>query len=161
MVAGAAGRPPRKLKIALIRSDHCDLLEALGKKPNADDVEAVTWAVYQRGLRVDDAEYVEPIAAVHAAGRRMGAFLTGYDVILRLFRPEWGYRRLLSAASANILSVMPLHRAAGTPAMSVPLSCASGLPIGVHFARPSCGLPPNRRRHVRGLTACRPFEATR
>ena len=41
---------------------------ALGREPNADDVEAATWAVYQRGLKVSGIEYVEAIAAVHAAG---------------------------------------------------------------------------------------------
>ena len=50
--------------------------KALGRAPNADDVEAATWAVYQRGLQVSGVEYVEAIDAVHAAGRKMGAFLT-------------------------------------------------------------------------------------
>src|SRR6516164_8209648 len=56
--------------------------KALGREPNAGDVETVTWAVYQRGLKVSGVEYVEAIAAAHAAGRKMGAFLTRYDVIL-------------------------------------------------------------------------------
>ena len=73
--------------------------KALGREPNAEDVEAVTWAVYQRGLKVSGVEYVEAIAAVHAAGRKIAAFLASYDVILsttlagaaaeaRLFRSE-------------------------------------------------------------------------
>ena len=198
--ARALGRPPRKLKIALMRTDHrgakphpeclsaveeagrlcqslghsveeadpgidlvalrpmnariiaanvaraCDLRwKVLGKKPNADDVEAVTWAVYQRGLRVGGAEYVEAIAAVHAAGRRMGAFLTGYDVILSTTLPgppaKLGYFDqngdidAFTGRVSEYLSVTPLHNAAGTPAMSVPLCWArDGLPIGVHFA---------------------------
>ena len=198
--ARALGRPPRKLKIALMRTDHrgakphpeclraveeagrlcqslghsveeadpgidlvalrpmnariiaanvartCDLRwKALGKKPNADDVEAVTWAVYQRGLRVGGAEYVEAIADVHAAGRRMGAFLTGYDVILSTTLPgppaKLGYFDqngdidAFTGRVSEYLSVTPLHNAAGTPAMSVPLCWArDGLPIGVHFA---------------------------
>src|SRR6201981_3423840 len=56
--------------------------KALGREPNAGDVEAVTWAVYQRGLKVSGIEYIEAIAAAHAAGRKMGTFLTSYDVIL-------------------------------------------------------------------------------
>jgi hypothetical protein len=31
--------------------------------------------VYQRGLNVSGVEYVEAIAAAHAAGRKMGTFL--------------------------------------------------------------------------------------
>src|ERR1700745_3453275 len=56
--------------------------KALGREPNADDLEAATWAVYQRGLKVSGIEYIEAIAAAHAAGRKMAAFLTSYDVIL-------------------------------------------------------------------------------
>ncbi|MCL2430218.1 MAG: amidase, partial [Alphaproteobacteria bacterium] len=61
--------------------------QALGREPGADDVEAVTWAVYQHGLKVSGIEYVEAIAAVHAAGRKMAAFLAGYDVILSTTLP--------------------------------------------------------------------------
>ena len=56
--------------------------KALGREPNPDDLEAATWAVYRRGLEVSGVEYVEAIAAAHAAGRKMAAFLTRYDVIL-------------------------------------------------------------------------------
>src|SRR5215469_4746313 len=55
---------------------------ALGREPNPDDVESVTWAVYHRGMRVSGVEYIEAIAAAHAAGRKMARFLTDYDVIL-------------------------------------------------------------------------------
>ena len=33
--------------------------KALGREPNPDDVEAATWAVYQRGLKVSGIEYIE------------------------------------------------------------------------------------------------------
>ena len=56
--------------------------KALGREPNADDVEAVTWAVYQRGLQISGIEYIDAIAAAHVAGRKMATFLTSYDVIL-------------------------------------------------------------------------------
>jgi amidase len=119
--------------------------KALGREPNADDVEAVTWAVYQRGLNVSGVEYVEAIAAVHAAGRKMAAFLRSYDVILSTTvagpPPKLGYFdqngdvQTFTERVTEYLSVTPLHNATGTPAMSVPLHwMADGLPVGVHFA---------------------------
>jgi Asp-tRNA(Asn)/Glu-tRNA(Gln) amidotransferase A subunit family amidase len=119
--------------------------QALGREPNADDVEAVTWEVCLRGLKVSGVEYVEAIAAMHAAGRKMGTFLTNYDVILSTTSagppPKLGYFdqnsdvRTFTERVTDYLSVTPLHNATGTPAMSVPLYwTADGLPVGVHFA---------------------------
>ena len=61
--------------------------KALGREPNTEDVEAATWAVYQRGLKVSGIEYIEAIAAAHSAGRKMAAFLKNYDVILSTTLP--------------------------------------------------------------------------
>ena len=119
--------------------------EALGRTPNPDDVEAGTWAVYQRGLKVSGVEYIEAIAAAHEIGRKMAAFLTSYDVILSTTLagppPKLGYFdqngdvQTFTERVTEYLSVTPLHNATGTPAMSVPLHWSSdGLPIGVHFA---------------------------
>jgi amidase len=119
--------------------------QVLGREPNADDVEAVTWAVYRRGLKVSGVEYIEAIAAAHAAGRKMAAFLSRYDVILSTTLagppPKLGYFdqngdvQTFTERVTEYLSVTPLHNAAGTPAMSVPLHwTADGLPVGVHFA---------------------------
>jgi amidase len=119
--------------------------KALGREPDAKDVEACTWATYSRGLKVTAVEYVEAIAAAHAAGRRMAAFLTSYDVILSTVLagppPKLGYLdqngdvATFAERVNTYLSVTPLHNAAGTPAMSVPLHwTADGLPVGVHFA---------------------------
>jgi Asp-tRNA(Asn)/Glu-tRNA(Gln) amidotransferase A subunit family amidase len=119
--------------------------KTLGREPSADDVEAVTWAVYQRGLKVSGVEYVEAIAAAHAAGRKMATFLTSYDVILSTTLagppPKLGYFdqngdvQTFAERVTEYLSVTPLHNATGTPAMSVPLHwTADGLPVGVHFA---------------------------
>jgi amidase len=198
--AAALARPPRKLKIALMRTDHrgaplhlecakavegaaklCESLghtveeadprldlvalrpqntvisaantarnlrlrwKALGREPNPNDVEAVTWAVYQRGLAVAGVEYVDAIAAIHAMGRKMAAFLSGFDVILSTVLagppPKLGYFDQNGEPATFVervtpyLSVTPLHNATGTPAMSVPLHWTSdGLPVGVHFA---------------------------
>jgi len=60
------------------------------------------------------------------------------------------------------LSVTPLHNAAGTPTMSVPLYwTAAGLPVGVHFAgrygeeAARWRLPASWRGRNRGSIACR------
>jgi Asp-tRNA(Asn)/Glu-tRNA(Gln) amidotransferase A subunit family amidase len=119
--------------------------QVLGRAPNADDVEAVTWAVYRRGLEVSGVEYVEAIAAAHAAGRKLGQFLGRYDVILSTTLagppPLLGYFaqngdvETFTERVKDYLSVTPLHNATGTPAMTVPLHwTADGLPVGVHFA---------------------------
>jgi Asp-tRNA(Asn)/Glu-tRNA(Gln) amidotransferase A subunit family amidase len=119
--------------------------KALGREPTPEDVEAVTWAVYQRGLASTGIEYVDAIAAVHAMGRRMAAFLADYDVILStvLAGPpprlgtfdQNGDVATFTERVTQYLSVTPLHNATGTPAMSVPLHwTADGLPVGVHFA---------------------------
>ncbi|HEY5831416.1 MAG: amidase [Hyphomicrobiaceae bacterium] len=118
---------------------------ALGRDPNPADVERGTWAVYQRGLKVTGVQYVEAMAAIHAAGRRMAAFLSSFDVILSTVLagppPKLGYLDqngdpAVFAERVNAyLSVTPLHNATGTPAMSVPLHWTTdGLPVGVHFA---------------------------
>jgi Asp-tRNA(Asn)/Glu-tRNA(Gln) amidotransferase A subunit family amidase len=119
--------------------------KVLGREPNPKDVEAVTWAIYNRGLKVSAVEYVEAIAAVHAAGRKLATFLANWDVLLTTTLPapppKLGYFdhngdvETFTQRVTDYLSITPLHNATGTPAMSVPLHwTADGLPVGVHFA---------------------------
>jgi amidase len=194
------GRPPARLKIALMRKDHrgnqihpeclkavetaaklCESLghvveeaspdlnladlrpaaqilsatntarnlalrwKALDRAPDPKDVEAVTWAVYNRGLGATGVAYADAIAAIHMAGRKLAAFLARYDVILSTTLPApppklgWfdqnGDVEVFTKRVTEYLSVTPLHNMTGTPAMTVPLHwTADGLPVGVHFA---------------------------
>jgi amidase len=116
----------------------------LKREPHPHDVEAVTWAVFKRGRAITAIEYVQAVAAIHAAGRRLAAFLESYDIILSTTvsapPPMLGYFDMngdVSAFTARVteyLSITPLYNATGTPAMSVPLHWTSdGLPVGVHF----------------------------
>jgi amidase len=117
----------------------------LGRAPDAKDVEAVTWVVFDRGLTITGIDYVEAIAAIHAAGRKLAMFLTRYDVILSATLPapppKLGYFdmngdvEVFTKRLNEYLTVTPLHNATGTPAVTVPLHwTAEGLPVGVHFA---------------------------
>jgi amidase len=119
--------------------------QALGRPPDAKDVEAVTWVVYQRGLEIGAVAYLEAIAAIHMAGRKLAAFMANYDVILSATLPapppKLGYFDMNGDVEAfgkrvnDYLSVTPLHNATGTPAVTVPLHWTTdGLPVGVHFA---------------------------
>jgi Asp-tRNA(Asn)/Glu-tRNA(Gln) amidotransferase A subunit family amidase len=119
--------------------------KALKREPDARDVETATWAVYNRGVSITAVDYISAVAAAHAAGRRIAAFLTGYDLILstvlagpppKLGTLDQNGDVATFAERVNAyLSVTPLHNATGTPAMSMPLHwTADGLPVGVHFA---------------------------
>jgi len=116
----------------------------LKREPRRDDVEALTWAVFNRGHAITGIQYVEAVAAAHAAGRKLAAFLASYDMILTTTLPAppplLGYFDMngdvetFSARAAQYLTITPLYNATGTPAMSVPLHWTSdGLPVGVHF----------------------------
>ena len=119
--------------------------QALGRAPDAKDVEAVTWAAYKAGLEITGVAYVEAIATIHMAGRKFAAFLADYDVVLSATLqappPKLGYLDMNGEVDVfrkrvdEYISVTPLHNATGTPAISVPLHwTADGLPVGVHFA---------------------------
>jgi Amidase len=119
--------------------------QMLGRAPDAKDVEAVTWVVFDRGLTITGIDYVEAIAAIHTAGRKLAMFLTRYDVILSATLPapppKLGYFdvngdvEVFTKRVSEYQTVTPLHNATGTPAVTVPLHwTAEGLPVGVHFA---------------------------
>jgi Asp-tRNA(Asn)/Glu-tRNA(Gln) amidotransferase A subunit family amidase len=117
---------------------------ALKREPSPNDVEALTWSVFNRGRAVTGLQYANAVAAVHAAGRKLADFLSSHDVILTTTLPAppppLGYFDMngdvatFSARAAEYLSITPLYNSTGIPAMTVPLHWTSdGLPVGVHF----------------------------
>jgi amidase len=106
--------------------------QVLGRSPDAKDVEAVTWLVFERGLTITGVAYVEAIAAIHAAGRKLA---------IPAPPPKLGYFdmngdvEVFNKRVSEYLSITPLHNAVGIPAVTVPLHwTGEGLPVGVHFA---------------------------
>jgi amidase len=119
---------------------------ALGREPQPGDVEPVTWEWMQQGRTLSAAEYMDTINTMHMIGRRVGAFLSDYDLILSptLGRPPIRLGEIdmsITDVSAYVTHVFeditpmtPLFNQTGGAAMSVPLAMSDdGLPIGIQF----------------------------
>ena len=119
---------------------------AQGRDPREEDVEPMTWAMFQLASGATGADYARAIQTLHAAGRAVSGFLQDYDVLLSptmatlparlgelaLDNPEPG--ALMEKLMASI-GYTQLFNASGHPAMSVPLHwTGEGLPVGVQFA---------------------------
>jgi amidase len=114
-----------------------------GQPIREDEVEDVTWAMYQRGRRVSASDYVHALQACHAFGRVMADYFQHHDVLLlsTLGAPAipigWLRGGGLDGYADRLFAFMPNTQAfniTGQPAMSVPLAMsAGGLPIGLQF----------------------------
>ncbi len=120
-------------------------LEALGRELRDDDLDGWIHAVVGRGRAVTGEEYVEAVAAMHAAGRAVAAWMADYDVVLTptmaITPPRLGILDPNTGSMADALSYLgamsgflSIANITGQPAMSVPLHRSSdGLPVGIHF----------------------------
>ncbi|HEY1447425.1 MAG TPA: amidase family protein [Caulobacteraceae bacterium] len=114
-----------------------------GQPIGEDEVEDVTWAMYQRGRRVSASDYLQALEACHAFGRVMAGYFQDHDVLLlsTLGSPAipigWLRGGGLDGYADRLFAFMPNTQAfniTGQPAMSVPLAMsAGGLPIGLQF----------------------------
>ena len=123
-----------------------DRARALGRPLTEKDLEPVTWAVYQMGLRVSSVDYSRAIAICHQAGLAMAKFHQMHDLILSpaLAKPPVALG-LLSLSRTDVEAVLKefgafspytaVFNMTGQPSMSVPLHWSpDGLPIGVMFS---------------------------
>jgi len=117
-----------------------------GRTLSPDDVEPITWGLYEMGREHSASAYLRSVTALRMVSREIGRFFLDYDiwltptlaeppVLLGTFdsppgNPMQGFDRMV-----GFVPFTWIFNAAGQPAMSVPLFWnAEGLPIGTHFA---------------------------
>ena len=115
------------------------------KAPRADEVERVTWAMYERGLRVGGPDYAKAVNTAHRLGRQMAAFHAGYDVLLTPgladVAEKLGWIDMMLADAdeywRRVFAFSPFtvwFNLTGQPAMSLPLGMSeAGLPMATQL----------------------------
>jgi amidase/6-aminohexanoate-cyclic-dimer hydrolase len=122
---------------------------ARGRPLEPGEVEGVTRGAMAHAATVSGDRYLECVNVVHAYGRAMAAFMTGYDILLSptLAEPPAVIGRFSHATDDylsfrtgpdGVFAYSPFtaaFNASGQPAASIPLHWSpEGLPIGVHLA---------------------------
>ena len=122
-----------------------------GRAIGAETVEPVVLAIYEYARQAKPAHFVNAMAALNVARRKLGRYFARYDVWLspttaRVAEP-WGRYNLgrRDVTMANVVEeifcgpcqfTLP-HNILGTPAISLPLAVHStGLPIGIQIGAP-------------------------
>ena len=124
----------------------------LGRPPTAEDVEPLTWALYEKGRALDALSYRRSFATLQRAAREVVSATASYDVLLT---PALAERPVpvgtitgmehpdpLSALSRSdrFSPYTALWNVTGQPAISLPLFHGDdGLPLGVQFVGPPAG----------------------
>lgn len=117
-----------------------------GRTVSDNEVEGLTWGLYQAGKQVTAVQYQMAHGAFQAMARQVAGFMERYDVLMS---PTLGapplrigtvdiHERDPQKAFAPILDYVPftpVQNATGQPAISLPLHwTGDGLPVGVMFA---------------------------
>lgn len=116
----------------------------LGRPANENDVEPVTWGIYQMGKQVKGSDYEAARAVMFRAGCAMAEFQRDWDILLSsvLGSPpvKLGILTLTDIkafgdAAQHFVPFTGVFNGTGQPSMSVPLHWTrAGLPVGVMFS---------------------------
>jgi amidase len=113
-----------------------------------DTLEPVTFAIYEHARRMVPEQFLNAIASLNVARRRLGAYFTRYDVWLspttaKVAEPWGNYHlgrsgltiaELAEKIYRGVCQFTLPHNIMGTPAISLPLAMhPDGLPIGVQL----------------------------
>lgn len=130
-----------------VRAQLADLAAELGRPVTADDVEPMTWMMYEQGAGLDAAGYAATVAAMQRSVRGMVDWWCddGFDLLLTPTCAEPPPRvgdvgdqsdggLNASARSLPFAIFTAPFNVSGQPAVSVPLhTTAAGLPVGVQL----------------------------
>lgn len=121
------------------------LVHLSGQAPNPDQVEPLTWALYEVGRQYSAADYLLAVGGLQRLVRDIARFFVDYDVWLTpsLAEPPVPLGTFHSPSESPLQGFYravaftpftPICNFTGQPAMSMPLWWNSeGLPVGVHF----------------------------
>ena len=117
----------------------------IGRQPGADELEKVTWAMFDAGGRASAADYARGVVSRHRAGRQFAGVFQACDLVLTPTLPKppqpIGVFNLMAddleaygRDVAYFTSFTAIANIAGNPAASLPLHWTpEGLPVGVQL----------------------------
>jgi amidase len=120
------------------------LLQELGRRPEPDELDPVTWDMLNEGLELTAVDHVSAIDDLHAQTRLAARVLASADVLLcptlNVLPPPPG---ALSASRGSVDAFFDVEfastgatavaNAAGWAAITLPLGEVEGLPVGVQM----------------------------